>query len=243
MNVLELSRHRRRPLPEADRVDIWIVDLDRRADGFPAPIGLIDESEREQAARFRFDEDRRRFVARRAVLRELLGRHLGLHPSTVQIDRGPGTKPEIRSPDAVHFNTAASGATALVAISDAEVGVDVERVGDRSDGRSLARRWLTTAERSRIDRLTLRARRQAVFACLVKKEAVLKAAGVGLGVDPSLISVPIDDVPGQVEIPTLNPSSWWVGPLALGGDLIGALATPHPGRAVKHFVTTDASEA
>jgi 4'-phosphopantetheinyl transferase len=217
-----------------------MADLDRVTDGFPAPLTLIDEGERQQAKRYRFDEDRRRFVARRAVLRELLGRHLGLHPSVVQIDRGPGAKPEVRGADAVYFNATASGSTALVAISGAEVGIDVERVADRTD-LGLARRWLSARERSLHDRLDHRERERALFACLTKKEAVLKAAGVGLGIDPSLVSVPIDDATTPVEVPTLLPSLWWVRALTLPGRLVGALATADPEPTVNRFVLRELS--
>lgn len=240
MTVLEFSPALSDRLIGADRVDIWMADLDRVAGGVPAPIDLIDERERHQADRFRFEEDRRRFVARRALLRRLLGRHLGLHPSMVQIERRPGTKPEIRNVRGVHFNAAASGSTALIAISGAEVGIDVEHVADRSDVASLARRWLSAEERSLLDRLPDRERPDAVFACLARKEAVLKAAGVGISVDPSLVPIPIgDDVSGPVHVPGPAPSSWWVRPLTLPGGLVGALATPGREATVNRFASTD----
>jgi 4'-phosphopantetheinyl transferase len=158
----------------------------------------------------------------------------------VRIDRGRGAKPEIRGTDALYFNATASGTTALVAISGAEVGIDIERVDDRSDIKSLAGRWLSTEERSHVDRLPRRERPRALFACLTKKEAVLKAAGVGLGLDPSVVSIPSGG-DGPVEVPTLPPSSWWVRPLTLGRSLVGGLATTRPAPTVTRFVLRDLS--
>jgi len=54
-------------------IDVWLCALDGLPDGLS---GVIDETEREQVARFRHERDRRRFIARRGQVRLLLSDYL-----------------------------------------------------------------------------------------------------------------------------------------------------------------------
>jgi 4'-phosphopantetheinyl transferase len=98
----------------------------------------------------------------------------------------------------VHFNLSHSGKWALIAVSEgAEVGVDVENVRRPDDLPAVARRLFSTGEQEALNRLTEEKYAQAFYRCWTRKEAVLKALGFGLSVDPTTIHVgiqPFDDV-------------------------------------------------
>ena len=90
---------------------------------------MLDEAERAQVGRFRFDRDRVRFVLRRAFARRVLARYLGVHPAAVGIRTSPLGRPELDPSCGLAFNTSHSDGMAVVAVAHGQrVGVDIERV-------------------------------------------------------------------------------------------------------------------
>ena len=90
--------------------------------------GLLTADEKDRAARFHFEKDRRLFVLARCVLRSALGRVLDVPPAAVPIQLGANGKPELGSANAsLTFNLSHSGDQVAVAIAPgARVGIDIE---------------------------------------------------------------------------------------------------------------------
>jgi 4'-phosphopantetheinyl transferase len=94
---------------------------------------LLSPDEVERASRFIFERDRRRYVAARGQLRQLLGGYIGVAPEALSFAYGQYGKPRLADPSAsVEFNLAHSAALAVVAVAHgAIVGVDVEHRPER----------------------------------------------------------------------------------------------------------------
>ena len=121
-------------------------------------------------------------------LETVLARYLGVEPSSLTLERTPLGKPELRGAP-LRFNLAHSGEVALVAVAlGRAVGVDVERMRPGADRWALVRHALTARERGELDALPPGRRARAFLSVWARKEALLKAAGVGLGVDPTLVA-------------------------------------------------------
>ncbi|MFJ1299105.1 4'-phosphopantetheinyl transferase family protein [Pseudomonadota bacterium AL_CKDN230030165-1A_HGKHYDSX7] len=168
-------------LPTGLALHGWTLDLD--AD-HAADWSTLACGERERAAQFRREADRRRYVQTRAGLRRLLARCLDCRPEAVPIVAGLHGKPQLAGAVRACFNVAHAGRLALVAIADpadvVEVGVDVEACVPELDVAGMAALALTDDEQREFEGL---ADRQAAFyARWVEKEAVLKAIGVGVSV-------------------------------------------------------------
>ena len=103
---------------------IWLADLDAAEAGDHA-LAVLSEDERARAARFVFDVHRRRFIACRAWLRQQLGERLTRAPHDLRFEYGPVGKPSL-SGGALRFNVSHSDRYALLAVADAEIGVDIE---------------------------------------------------------------------------------------------------------------------
>lgn len=135
---------------------------------------LLSPDERERAARFVFERDRRRYTAARGTLRRLLGAELGVDAAAIEFRYGPNGKPFIDEP--LHFNVSHSEEWALVALStDGLVGCDVESVRPLPD---LVSRWFAPSECELI--LPSGDREALFFRYWTLKEAVLKGIGSGL---------------------------------------------------------------
>lgn len=98
----------------------------------------------------------------------------------------------------LRFNVSRTRGLVLVAVARGrEIGVDVERLGQTRQW-SLPLHVLTPRERSSLERAPGRSA-AAAFLCLwARKEAVLKAAGVGLAVEPVLVEVSGADEPAEI---------------------------------------------
>jgi 4'-phosphopantetheinyl transferase len=105
----------------------------------------------------------------------------------VRLARDGAGKPELRG-SSFRVNLAHSGEVALVAIANGrEVGIDVELIRQGTQGWSLIRHALTHEERARLEGLPVFRRSEAFLWMWTRKEALLKAAGIGLAVDPILV--------------------------------------------------------
>jgi len=182
----------------AGSVDLWLVDLS--APGTADDLSLLDTSERERAGRFLIERDRRRFVNAHAALRRILSRYVGRAASALRFElEVPHGKPVLVDAP-LHWNLAHSEDHAVVGVAAAAVGVDIEALRDRRDVLAMAQRHFNESEVQAL-RARLPADRGAAFLCgWTRKEACLKAVGIGLRVDTRGLGVGIEPAPKDVRM-------------------------------------------
>jgi len=154
-------------------------------------------------------------------LETIAARYLGRRPDDVVVARSPAGKPAVEgSPYA--FSLAHSGEVALVAVGTGNVGVDVEAARPGVDGWTLVGHVFTAAEQDRLAAVPGSERSEAVLAAWSRKEALLKAVGVGLVIDPRLVELDGERV---VAVPTAagTAADWTILDLTLPGH-VGAVA-------------------
>jgi 4'-phosphopantetheinyl transferase len=176
----------------------------------------LTPDDQNRAARFRFDKDRTIFIASRILLRCIVNTALG-GVTWRFAAANPNDKPKLDIADGrqLFANLSHTSGCVLVALhATAEVGVDVESDRDMGAVASLARLTMTNRERNAIASASPP---EPFFRRLwVRKEAVLKAFGVGLSANLKEIDVL---EPSNVRLP-----STMAAPLTLI-DLDGP---PHP---------------
>ena len=153
----------------------------------------VDEHER--ASRFRFDRDRHRFIVARGLLRRLLSRYAGASPDALRFAYGTFGKPYLETganQEKVAFSLSHSGDWALVGLTRGrEIGVDLEQVRPMADYLDLSESNFAPAETEALLRLPEDQHIDGFFACWTRKEAYIKALGLGLSLDlaPFVVSV------------------------------------------------------
>ncbi len=160
-------------------VDLWQVDLDH------APLNGAAEwlapSEHERAGRFVFERDARRYRAAHVALRRLLSDRFGLAPRA-ELATGAHGKPML--PAGLHggFNLSHSGPVALLAVGDHEgLGIDVECLGPRHDELAVAQQSFSESELAELHAAPASDLAHVFLRGWTRKEACLKAVGIGLG--------------------------------------------------------------
>jgi 4'-phosphopantetheinyl transferase len=170
----------------ADEVHAWLFPLDAPVRPIDDLALLLDDAERQRAARFVFERDRRRFIAGRGMLRLLLGRHAGIDPARLAFALGPQGKPSIATPAVstpLEFNLSHSQGWALLGVGHGGViGVDIEVHRDIPEAEQIAASHFAPNELRQFLALPASQREAGFFACWTRKEAYVKALGGGLTV-------------------------------------------------------------
>lgn len=221
-------------------VQVWVVATDPEPGLEPGGWrSLLDQEETADATRRRRPSDRVRYIARHVALRTILGRHLGVDPAAVVFARaacplcGAGHgRPVLRDRDDVSFSLAATEGAVVVAIAPVAVGVDVETTG-RVSAHDLAAAFDRT-ERAGIDGLRDPERSIAALRCWVRKEALLKGWGTGLGIDPETVHVGVSAMG-----PAPQQDGWVLADVPLDSGRVAAVAYQSPVVAEVEVLTLD----
>ena len=220
--------------PPADQVDVWAASLSQSTNLLSSRKSVLSTDELTRAERFRFDQDRNRFVAGRGLLRVILGRYLGLKPGVLSFTyrlRGKPALAEQCGGRRLHFNVTHSDDLILVAVSTiCDVGIDVEQIRPLSDADDIAARYFTSGESAGLRELPAAQKPRAFFNLWTRKEAWLKATAEGIS--DSLNRVEVSFLPGEpARLIRLFGSceavqEWSLCELTPASGYIGALAAP-----------------
>ncbi len=165
----------------------------------------------------------------------ILGRLLTIPPDRVVFRSGPGGKPELAPPGdhadprPPRFNVTHSDDLALIAMSlDRELGIDLERERAIAEADRIVESYFTYAEQSEYVGLDRPAQAAAFLRGWTRKEAILKARGVGLAGLASHFETMFGTTP---LVPRFTPASplprvqqWWLWEAAPRDSYVAALA-------------------
>jgi 4'-phosphopantetheinyl transferase len=180
-------------------VQVWTETLDRDEGVRARWESVLSLDEKARADRFHFAKDRNRFIVGRGLLRELLGKHLHQKPAGLEFSYSHYGKPALsgaNSSSRLSFNLAHSAGLAVYSVAkERNLGIDVELIKPESAGEDIARRYFSTREVVDLMALPPEQRIEAFFHCWTRKEAYLKATGMGL--QTPLASFSVSFAPGQ----------------------------------------------
>lgn len=215
----------------ADEVHVWRASLA----GGPGPdeMATLPPEETDRAARFGNRDRQAGFLVARATVRGVIAHELGTDPRALRFATGPHGKPFLDPPNALRFNLSHSGDVVLVAVAgDREVGVDVERIRPAIDHAAISRRFFSSVENEQLSSLPPDLRPAAFFAGWTRKEALVKAWGVGLSLpfdrfDVSVLPSRPAGLLGAREGPGRS-GQWSVHELDAGSGYAAAVAVEGP---------------
>jgi len=212
--------------PRTDEVRLVLVDTAEWQAWLPMASGLLQPSERERAARFRFEPDRASYVLAHALWRIALSHCLGVDVPTVPLHSTPAGQPCLPgTPLATSLSH--SGTAVLIGVGCvAALGVDIERSPPRTALAALIPTLCTPGEAALLRALPAPALEPALLQLWTRKEALLKAFGIGLVQEPAAIAVPAGAPvapPAGVAAPACRAHD-----LHLPAGRVGAWAAPAP---------------
>lgn len=172
------------PALGAGEIQVWKIPLVGQPGEESRLKEILSPDERVQAGRFHFTHDQRRFVIRRAVLRQLLAASLEIAPQEVRLEFGAYGKPFVSGQsddEALRFSCSHSADWALIAVTRGlELGVDLEQHRTMTDAEDVARNYFAETEIHELAALPPAFKTAGFFNCWTRKEAFIKALGLGL---------------------------------------------------------------
>jgi 4'-phosphopantetheinyl transferase len=187
------------------RVSFHATDAaDQRDGGLDRALALLDAGERARASRMRPAGHRARWITAHALQRRELASFLGCPPDAVRYGRSPQGRPYLAAPlpAAPDFNISHSGDLLLLGIATrGRIGVDVEGwvPGEGADRTPL---WDTLSPRERAWTEVQHDPFAAFVRLWTRKEAIVKALGLGLPDDLAALDVCLPDGAQHAVLPT-----------------------------------------
>jgi 4'-phosphopantetheinyl transferase len=197
----------------------------------PADLDLLTPLERRRLGRYSTPRLAAQFATSRAAVRRILAARLGVPPESVLVGRAPcpdcagqhGPPNIVQPRTPLHISVSHTRGLGCLGVSTGDgVGVDVEFL--RPVDPAVPATAFSQAELDHVNALAPGIDRQtAVQKCWTRKEALLKAIGVGISRDLR----DIETKPGVVSDPGTTaraPRSWLLSSLRLGTAHLAAVA-------------------
>jgi 4'-phosphopantetheinyl transferase len=212
------------------RCEVWWA---RPAPATERLLGMLDDVERERYAGYRREIDKLRFLTGRTLIRAIAGRWLGVEPERVVLDAScyecgkPHGKPRVVADDSPEVSISHSGSlVALAVVGGAPVGIDVEQIR-AAEVAELARMVISARERADFAALADNDRQGGFFTYWSRKEAVVKAAGKGMSIPMTKLTLSAPDAPPRLlasEASEVDPARVQLADLRPGHDYRACVA-------------------
>lgn len=209
-------------------IDVWAWSLARSSLNWESEVEFLSSAELERLHRFRFEMDRVRYAISHTNTRKILSHYTGVQPGQLEFAVGLNGKPSLINQDnKLAFNLSHCSTVALLAVArEGEIGVDVETI--RPIDPEVAQAHFSDFELADLHQLSGSQWLQGFYNCWTRKEAILKAEGIGL--DPPLASFDVSLLPSTAPrllraLPSAQLTRFWnLVHLTPTSDTVGALA-------------------
>ena len=166
-------------------VHVWIAGVDNPVIPVQDFGRILSDEEHKKGERFCFDQDKKRYIVCRGVLRTIIGKYyLDIEPGRLEFWYGPRGKPFLADKfgdGTLQFNQSDSNGLALYAFTKGhEIGIDLECIRIIPDARQIVAGSFSELEKTAFNALPESEKQEAFFNCWTRKEAFIKAIGEGL---------------------------------------------------------------
>ena len=166
------------------QVHIWKVSFNLPDNVILTLKNLLSDEEINRAERFRFHHLRRRYIVFHSTLKKILGRYLGLKEEEISFEQGPHGKPAVLeelNSENIRFNMSKSSETGVYAFMlQGELGIDIENIRPFPNMNAIVERHFSENETCVYEELPNEEKLDWFYTIWTRKEALLKAIGLGL---------------------------------------------------------------
>lgn len=192
-----------KPLPKLQHLDvhIWKTSLKQDLTSEEKLYPVLNSEEKTRAARYLVQAAKTSFIIARGTLRWLLAGYLDCQPQEIVFRQNPHGKLYLEN-SSLEFNLSHSHDLALFAFTlNRPIGVDIEFMRANLYEDDIARRFFSSAEVAALLALPENLRKCAFFNCWSRKEAFIKAVGVGIFYPLDKFDVAVDcDLTGEKQL-------------------------------------------
>jgi 4'-phosphopantetheinyl transferase len=203
-----------------NNIDLWRIHIPINLSKLAQFSSLNNPAEIDRANRYYHTKDKNRFIISRAGLRIILGRYLNVHPSSVDFEIGQNKKPHIKNNSNLYYNISHSGDWIVIAVSNSELGADIEFVNHSFGYKDVLADNFSQPE---VNYINENSSAERFFMLWTRKEALTKATGKGLDGDLKLI--PCLDGTHYTQTSIVSPGSdWLINTFKLAENYLASIA-------------------
>jgi 4'-phosphopantetheinyl transferase len=159
-------------------IDVYTFRMDEHADDATRFLQTLSRDECDRAQRFRTERDRRRYIVRHGLLRQLLSPYLDQPPERIRFACSAEGKPTLKGTD-LRFNLAYSHGLVIYAVARGrEIGCDIAWRDCRFVAGLVPEKFFSPLELRALRALAAEKRTEGFFNCWTRKEAYIKARGL-----------------------------------------------------------------
>ena len=173
-----------------NEVLVIAFEIDPIKESWTDYVTALPKNELDRAGEFHYLEDKLRFTKCRSVLRNTLSKWLNNNPEEIEITFGKNGKPYLKQTHGIEFSISHTKDFGGIAFSrHYEIGIDVENINRDTNIIQVAEKVFTDEERVMLHAEGDPIKRKIFFRLWTAKEALLKATGLGLSLDPKKINL------------------------------------------------------
>lgn len=189
-----------------------------------AIVDVLSDEERSRASRFRDATSRSEFIASHATLRMVVAAILQSPPNEISLAYDKKGRPYSPNNQDLSFSLSHSGGSYVLAFAvRKKIGVDIERIRPFQTADRLVDTYFSVSERTWFERQAATERDGAFFKLWTRKEAYLKALGVGLSHPLDSFNV-VSGPDGRFLVTPLPDEPWFLSDIYPFEDFAGAIA-------------------
>ncbi|MDR1012615.1 MAG: 4'-phosphopantetheinyl transferase superfamily protein [Coxiellaceae bacterium] len=163
-----------------NEVHIWRASLNHSRKKILDFLKILNLQEQVRATKFMMRKAASNFIVSRGILRILLSRYLCVDQRQIVFHQNPYGKLYFPAMN-LHFNLSHSNEMALFIFSlNGPVGIDVEFIRTDYNFINLAKKFFSKLENEKLFALPKDEQLLAFYNCWTRKEAVIKARGIGI---------------------------------------------------------------
>ncbi|GJM06900.1 MAG: phosphopantetheine-protein transferase [marine bacterium B5-7] len=221
-----------------DALHVWHLPMQLDPEFVVANWALLNEHELARAKRFYFEKDRQKYALAHGGMRCVLARYLDCHPKEMTFTFNEHNKPGLQDQQ-VQFNLSHTDDVAVLAVTrSCLVGVDIEKIDDKRANLDIAKRFFSTREYEQLRGLPDDKFARGFFNVWTRKEAFVKAIGLGLSYSLDQFSVSLEDDNAKLTELMKMPEAldeWHMGCFSPAEGVLGAWACLGDIKHVEYF--------
>ena len=226
---------------KSEEVHLWKASLDVGIFELLSFVRVLSDDEQDRANRFYLQKHKNHFVAARGILRHILSRYLMADPGQLRFKYGPHGKPALDHTGVLgtnlRFNISHSKGLLLVVVSvERELGIDLEQIQPALVTKEIVTEVFSEQEQTRFCSVQPAIQPKMFFEVWTRKEAYLKARGIGLSVPLNQLEVlQSGDLSIRLELHDDKASDWTIQSLDFGNEYSACLVVQGDGWTLKSF--------
>jgi 4'-phosphopantetheinyl transferase len=225
---------------DKNEVHLWRAKLNFTSRQVTKFTSFLSDDEKQKAFSFYSKTDTHNYIASRAITRLIISRYTNLEPAEIVFYYNYFGKPFVLTNN-FGFNISHSKDFVICAVSGSKmVGIDIEFIKDGFNSLEIAERFFSKAEIDELKSVPFNLRNEAFFNCWTRKEAFIKARGIGLSLP--LDSFDVSLMPGKpariLSIRNNDEGSqnyWHFQNLNVAKGYASALVLPYEPHAVRYW--------